>query len=274
MTAPVKPRFCWPVTIDATNDILRFEVDGTGYTTAALTHGDYYSPEALLYALGVKIAAQAGFAAAWPTGRTVTATLNTTGTAQIAIHATGLGTKLCKLKWTFNSVSGAIGTLLGFAIGSDSSATAGLVTEIATFTSTKQVKQLWLPNQVVRRDSRETSAFGRTIVESTGGVVGVDLATLRRRELAFEMLAASKVFTANESTVNEAAQHLWDDGASLFTYWEDSTSTGLSGTPGVTDVGNGKLYALDDQTANLFKPERIYDGLAIYNLKLGLVGAS
>lgn len=269
------PRICWPFTIDSTNKSIRMTYNLSHYLVT-ITEGDYYTPEALIYAVAkaLQTAAQEGGTFS---GRTVTGSLEGGQFVKFAIGGTGWSSGTWSLDWAFSGCA-ALGVLLGFSAASTpANQSASSVLGSRFWTADQQIKGLWLPGKPVARDSLPQTAFTRGTTESTGGVVVADLARRIRRTISFGILPISKVFIASEATVNESLERLWRDGSARFLWFDDASSMGLSSASApndrMADKGNGSFYALNEDVAQAFAPKRPWLGVDLFDVELGMIGA-
>jgi hypothetical protein len=261
MSAAPIPRLCWAYLIVAgTNDKLKLAISGVSgspFTTAALTAGSgYTTPDNATTGLGPAIAA----AIATATGLTCTFSMTTAGIASFTMSGLSVTPTIT---WS-DAPTVAILTLLGFAGTETWSTESG---GSSTLTATNQVQNFWYPGLPVRTDPKERSTYPRAVVETSSGVVAVDLApTLQRRTISFENLPGWKTLIVDERssssppTVNQALERLFvasSGGYAEFFWWDDATS-----------LSTFKTYALREKTAQQFVAERMFDTLEVYRTTL------
>jgi hypothetical protein len=259
MSVPV-PRICWPFVIDDTNDEFIVGLDdggGEDLYVGAVAHGTYATPEALADALDPP-----AFTPALPMG--VSGTIALTEDLMFTFMLTGLtpGT-VTRLGFSESDEAAALGDLLGFDTSADPTTVAGTT---ANFNADWQMQHCWTYDKITaaRSDTKECAVIARTVVESTDGTVQINLAELLRRTVELFYLPIYKTFQAEEGDdhVNESIQRLWRE-ASRFRYYPDRADLNTYGT-----------YALDEECAQNFEPERMYETLEIYRVTLKMIGTS
>jgi hypothetical protein len=142
-------------------------------------------------------------------------------------------------------------------------------TGLVTLTSQNQGTNIWIADigpsvgTEPERDNIGTLSF--TPRTSTAFRFG----ETEQREIAYELLAAFKVFKNQEGTehLNEAIERLWEESPSLFRY---SPNSSYPGVDPFTSDGVAHWYSLTEENFRKFRPVRRYPGLECYDMRVAV----
>jgi hypothetical protein len=273
--API-PRICWPYLIitsgSAANATLNLAVPGligSPYTTSALIGGGgYTSPDLSSGGLGpaVAVAIQAVIRAANVLNMSVTCTFSMSASGYATFTLNGVAGSAPTFTWS-DTPTAALLALLGFA-GTETWSPPFL-SGISSISASQQVQNYWYPGLPVRADPKERSTYPRAVVETSAGVVALDLApTLTRRTVSFENLLGWKTLIVDEtsSTAHQVLERLFvagSGGYAQFQWCDDATQP-----------SSYKTYALREKTAQRFRAERMYDTVELYKVELEMTATT
>jgi len=237
VSSPI-PRLWIPLTIDATNNKLRFRLDGgvTDYT-ATIASATYVDPESLLAALDTAMEAADGDA------RTYTITISAT-TGKVTILQSGTSIKV-------TSVANDCNELLGFVA-------AGASDFAVSNTSDYQAQNYWSPDIAPTFDSYDVTEITQGAQKSLDGHhLFVEHGTVTIRQVAFRFVDIWKVLQDEEGAyVYQSLERWWSAAKTKFRYWEDRET-----------LGTYVDYFLE-APANRWRPVRMFPKPALYELDL------
>jgi hypothetical protein len=163
------------------------------------------------------------------------------------------------ISWAANSKTQTLAAMLGFAASNSTVAVSG---NNAVFVATGRPRHYWTPGLPPRSI---TYAKDREVVvnETHGGQSTFDRFGLwAGQDVAFDFLAASVVFTADQARTGGAIEyHLDDDMPGRFLWWEDRDTIG-------TDPGTA--YYLTPESVARFAPQRLNEAMPLYSLALSM----
>ena len=252
-------------------DIFSVALPAQGTAISGFGSADYSTPLALVdtlnYLIDHTVAGGSGpLAGSTIAAHGVTAQFVWATPGVLSFEASGFPSPVTTIEvnWGLNSLTRALGTLLGFDVS-----TGVLQTQPFSLTAPGQIAGYWTPGLPVRSDTRDTSTFARGLVATAGTTAGLssvyalDLAQQYHRELQFENIPDSRTFVANEGALlNAAIERLWQPTTgsyASFRYYPDR------------DEETFGTYSLDETTSQEFKPERQYDTVPLYKFGLKML---
>lgn len=265
MSIPI-PRIFWPVTIDATNNKLRFRAEsndvGGGLTTydATVASGTYLTPETLAQAVVDGI-----YASTFGTADDGGASYALTASGLLTLTLDGLTPTATIFYWSYSAATTALAALLGYPATTQTVTVSAEGAPSATFPASAQMRHLWTPDLPVRSDLVRAFSAAASVSETVAGqnllVRWDDPDNSEERRVVFAYLPPQKIFEAEATgaLANQALQIFWrGQGVARFRYSPDRASP----TTGAQD------YYLAAESVRAFAPTRMFDTLERYQIEL------
>lgn len=207
-----------------------------------------------------------------PGGVTVTGAVSAAGIVTFTVAGVDTDTDVI-LKWSTNTKTQALGTLLGFGTSDTTHTGTGTSRDCA---ATNTAVGLWSPDMPVVFDSEDVPTYEVSVVEAVAGPATISYFGSRTvRSLRFEHLLPAKIYASNEvaaTSYYQSIQRLLESaGRSRFRYYADRSQLGTASDSGTADAsGNNRWrdYFLRQPSMERIDAARFSAGLNRWSLAL------